>query len=102
MRKLHATFSNLFHASADSSINTLSLGPSSAKSFLTTCPTQSMWFEHFSKGCLKHMGQEVKQDLAVSTSLMLLLQDILEGEWIANESTCGRIKISMAGGLCFN
>ncbi len=43
------------------------------------------------------MGQEVKQDLAVSTRLMLALQDMLEGEWEAMESTHGRIEIAMTG-----
>jgi hypothetical protein len=66
MRKLRAAYSNMFHASARSSIETLTLGRDTAKSFLTTCPTQSSWFERFCNGCLQRMGQEVKQDLAVS------------------------------------
>ncbi len=82
MRKLRAAFSNLYHASVESSVNTLTLGRDTAKTFLTTCPTQSMWFERFSKGCFKCMGQEIHQDLAVSIHLMLALQESLEREWV--------------------
>jgi hypothetical protein len=66
MRKLRAAYSNMFHASACSNIPTVTLGRDTAKSFLTTCPTQSSWFEHFCNSCLKCMGQEVHQDLAIS------------------------------------
>jgi hypothetical protein len=53
MRKLRAAFSNMFHASARSNVDTVTLGRDTAKSFLTTCPTQSSWFERFCSGCLK-------------------------------------------------
>ncbi len=44
MRKLQATFSNLFHASAHSSVNTLTMGRDTTKLILTTCPdVSSAW-----------------------------------------------------------
>ncbi len=48
MRKLRAAYSNMFHASARSNTETLTLGRDVWKSFLTTCPTQYGWFERFS------------------------------------------------------
>ncbi len=54
MRKLRAAYSNMFHASARSNIDTSTLGRDGVKSFLTTCPTQSSWFERFCSGCLQH------------------------------------------------
>ncbi len=89
MRKLRAAYSNMFHASAQSNIDTITLGRDTAKSFLTACPTQSSWFERFCNGCLKRMGQEVRQDLAVLVKLMLALQAELERKW--------RIQLAMVG-----
>jgi hypothetical protein len=97
MRKLRAAYSNTFHASARSNIDTLTLGRDTAKSFLTTCPTQSSWFERFCSGCLQRMGQEVKQDLAISVPVMLALQDALEKEWKESQTTQGRIRLAMVG-----
>jgi hypothetical protein len=52
MRKLRSAFSNLFHASAAGSVSMLTLGRDSAKTFLSSCPSHSLWFERFAKGCL--------------------------------------------------
>jgi hypothetical protein len=73
LRKLRAAYSNFYLASSLSTATAMTLGRDTAKSFLTTCPTQSMWFERFAKGCLKRMGQEIKQDLAVSVHAMKAL-----------------------------
>jgi hypothetical protein len=60
----------------------MTLGRDSAKTFLSTCPTNSVWFERFAKGCLKRMGQDVRQDLAVSAKLVLKFIQLLEEEWV--------------------
>lgn len=91
MHKLRAAFSNLYHSSNEGSGTTVTLGRD------TTCPTQSMWFERFAKGCLKRMGQEVHQDLAVSIHLMLAFQDLLEEEWREKTQLEDRIKLAMVG-----
>jgi hypothetical protein len=52
MRKLRSAFSNLFHTSAAGSVSMLTLGRGSAKTFLSLCPSHSLWFERFAKGCL--------------------------------------------------
>jgi hypothetical protein len=74
LRKLRAAYSNYYHASVISAETSMTLGRDTAKATLTTCPTQNMWFERFTKGCLKRMGQEVRQDLATSIHLMHALQ----------------------------
>jgi hypothetical protein len=56
MRKLRSAYSNLFHASATGSVSMLTLGRDSAKTFLSSCPSHSLWFERFAKGCLRRMG----------------------------------------------
>lgn len=76
----------------------MTLGRDTAKSFLTTCPTQSMWFERFAKGCLKRMGQEVRQDLAVSIHIMKAYQELLEREWrVTEDDEKERIKLALIG-----
>ncbi len=97
MRKLRAAYSNMFHASARSNIDTLMLGRDMTKSFLTTCPTKSNWFERFSSGCLQRMGQEVKQDLVVSIQVMLAFQEELERKWREEQLTKQRIQLAMIG-----
>jgi hypothetical protein len=49
-----------------------------AKFHLNNYPTTSLWFEKFTKGCLRRLGQEVKQDLAISIKVMLAMQSLLE------------------------
>lgn len=66
LRKLRAAYLNYYHASVISAETSMTLGRDTAKATLTTCPTQNMWFERFANGCLKRMGQEVRQDLATS------------------------------------
>jgi hypothetical protein len=74
----------------------MTLGCDTAKATLTTCPTQNMWFERFAKGCLKRMGQEVKQDLVTSIHLMHVLQANLEREW-GEKSEKERVNLAMIG-----
>jgi hypothetical protein len=97
MQKLRAAYSNMFHALARSNIDTLTLGRDVAKLFLTTCPTQSSWFERFSSGCLQRMGQEIRQDLAVSIQVILAFQEEMEKEWQEPQSTRRRIQLAMIG-----
>ncbi len=97
LRKLRAAYSNMFHASARSNIDTLTLGRDMAKSFLTTCPTQSSWFERFCSGCVQRMGQEVKQDLAVSIQVILAFQEEMEKEWREPQTLKQRIQLAMIG-----
>jgi hypothetical protein len=81
MRKLHSAYSNLYHASAMGSTSMMMLGRDTAKTFLSTCPTNSLWFERLCKGCFKRMGQEMHQDLALSMRVLIALTQLLESQW---------------------
>jgi len=96
LRKLRAAYSNYYHASAISAETSMTLGRDTAKATLTTCPTKNMWFERFAKGCLKRMGQEVRQDLATSIHLMHALQRLLEREW-EDSGEKERVNLAMIG-----
>lgn len=99
MRKLRSAYSNLFHASAEGSVIMTSIGKDVAKTHLSTCPTNSQWFEKFTKGCLRRMGQEVRQDLALSGKVMLALLSILEEQW-RKETGFQREAITLIGAYC--
>jgi len=66
MRKFRATFSNLYHISPEGANLRVALALNTSKTYLSSCPTHSLWFKCFSKGCLLWMGQVVKQHLAIS------------------------------------
>ena len=71
IRKIRSAYSNTYMASVTTSLAASTLGRTSNKFFLTQSPTQSLWFERFCTGCLKRMGQIVKQDLAISIDVLL-------------------------------
>jgi hypothetical protein len=96
MRKLRSAYSNLHHASAQGAMAMATLGRDSAKAFLSNCPTNSLWFERFCKGCFKRMGQEAHQDLAISIKVMLALLALLDREWEAAEQQA-RQSLAMIG-----
>ncbi len=52
IRKLRAGFSNVYMASVGGVSNLRSLGGDVTKFHLNDCPTNSLWFERFAKGCL--------------------------------------------------
>jgi hypothetical protein len=81
VRKLRAAFSNLYMASYVGVTSLRTVGGDRAKHHLTLSPTQSMWFERFSQGCICRMGQDVRQDWAIPLGAMLGQIQVLEEEW---------------------
>ncbi len=81
IRKLRAGFSNIYMSSLDGCGSLRTMGGERAKYFLTDNPTQSLWFERFCRGCLRWMGQEVRQDWAIPLECMHALLAGLETEW---------------------
>jgi hypothetical protein len=55
IRKLRAGFSNLYMSSLAGSYSLRTVGGDHAKHTLTDSPTQSLWFDRFSQGCLSRM-----------------------------------------------
>jgi hypothetical protein len=81
IRKLRSCYSNVYMASPAGVASLRTVGGDKAKHYLNDCPTHSLWFERFARGCLSRMGQIVKQDRAVSLELMHSLIALLEEEW---------------------
>ena len=82
IRKLRSAYSNQFMASVKGALASATLGRTFGKTYLTQCPTNSLWFERFSMGCLKRMGQIVKQDLGISIEVELALLELIKNELI--------------------
>jgi hypothetical protein len=82
VRKLRAGFSNIYMASCKGASCLRTVGGDRAKHQLTYSPTQSLWFKHFSQGCVQRMGQEVRQDWAIPLPAMHGLLDLLGDEWV--------------------
>lgn len=87
IRKLRAGYSNMYMASIEGASSLRTVGGDRVKHFLTTSPTQSTWFERFSAGCLRRMGQEVRQDWAIPLPAMHSLVELLEKEWNGTADT---------------
>ena len=97
IRKLRSAFSNVYHASAEAADGMASLGRDTAKFFLTNCSTQGVWFEKFTRGCLCRMGEEVRQDLALTSEVMLHLLAHLDAEWEATTDPWTRSELASIG-----
>jgi len=81
IRKVRAAYSNVYMCSVNGVSSLRTLGGESAKFHLNDCPTNSLWFERFTRGCLSRMGQIVKQDMAVSLRVMHAMLQLLEESW---------------------
>lgn len=97
VRKLRAGYSNVFMASAAGQDSLRLMGGDKAKQHLCQCPTNTLWFERFSKGCLSRMGQIVRQDRAVSLELMHALCSLLNQEWKAATECKEKAQIASLG-----
>jgi hypothetical protein len=51
------------------------------KSYVTSNPIKSQWYERFLLGMHKRMGDKVKQDEAISIEQMVALMDVFERDW---------------------
>jgi len=83
IRKFRSAFSNVYHASAQGHEATV-LAKDTKKLMVTKCPTYGVWFEKFMKGCHKRMGEIVRPDRALSTTILLEILRLLNVEWIEN------------------
>jgi hypothetical protein len=52
-----------------------------SKSYVTSNPVKSQWYERFLVGMHKRMGDKVKQDEAISIKQMMALMKVFERDW---------------------
>jgi hypothetical protein len=97
IRKLRAAYPNLHMSSLDGVTSLRTVGGETARMSLTLLPTNSLWFERFADGCLKRMGQEVRQDWALPLPVLQNLLELLEDEWYSADDWNTRHRIACAG-----
>ena len=104
IRRIRSTYSNQFKASALANAHPLSLSDNKGSSFqrLTRDPCGSVWFQRFSEGCRKRMGQDWRPNRAISVELMGELLRAVEQKAWDSTSAEDKFKWIMAGGyFCF-
>jgi hypothetical protein len=94
IRKFRSAFSNVYHASVQGQ-EAMVMTKDTRKLMVTKCPTYGLWFEKFMKGCQKRMGEIVRLDRALSTTILLEILCLLNSEW-NNNSHC-RLDIAAEG-----
>jgi hypothetical protein len=97
IRKMRATFSNIFMSSKRGTDSLRSFGGDRAKHVLTDSPTQSSFFERFCLGCVRRMGQEVRQSWAIPLPVIHSLLEVLEGDWSVAQTDAEKEVIGLLG-----
>jgi len=104
IRKLRSGYHNVYMSSPTGAMSLRTVGGDKGKHFLNTCPTHSSWFESFALGCLRRMGQEVRQDRAVSLLVMHALMAQFDTEWRSTVDPHHQLHISSLAAysvICF-
>jgi hypothetical protein len=97
IRKLRAAYANMHMSSVEGVDSLRTVGGETAKMSLTLLPTNSLWFERFAQGCLKRMGQDVRQDWAETLPTIHNLLETLDDEWEAADTWEVRHRVASAG-----
>jgi len=79
-RKFRAAVSNLYLASAQGQ-EAVVMAKGTQKLLVTKCPTYGNWFERFTKGTHKRMGDDIRPDQALSHKIISELMKDLDQEW---------------------
>ena len=98
-RKLRSAYSNLWGASQ----HTMTMGVmarDTVKTFVTNCPTYSLWFERFVRGMHARMGDDRRPDTAISSKVMHALMERVEQDYQDCEDP-GRRRFIVRSGLYF-
>jgi len=97
IQKLRAAYSNLHMSSLEGVTSLQTVGGKTAKMSPALLPTNSLWFERFAEGCLKRMGQDVRQDWALPLPVLHAILEILEVEWHRADCWADRHRVTCAG-----
>lgn len=99
IRKLSAAHANIYGASLEGACSLRAVGGESVNSklTLTRSPTYSLWSTRFKQGCLRRMGQDVRQDWAITLAAMNALVGAFERAWRGASEQREQRTIVMAG-----
>lgn len=106
IRRVRSVYSNQFRASARGNATTLCLTDNKGANVqrMTMDPCSSLWFQRFTEGCRKRMGQDWRPNRAISIELITeVLNTVEQRVWDATTQD-DKFKWIMAGGyfcVCF-
>lgn len=80
-RKMRSAFSNIWGASIHSMTDGV-MARDTMKTYITHCPTYSLWFEKFMKGMHSRMGDDHRPDLAFSREVMHQIMNLLNEDYL--------------------
>jgi hypothetical protein len=94
VRKFRSAFSNVYQASVEGQQAAV-MAKDMRKLMLTKCPTYGTWFEKFTRGMHKRMGDIVKPDKALALEILHEIMKLLEDDW--ENSFHERFNIALEG-----
>jgi hypothetical protein len=81
VRKTRSAVSNYHHTTAQSCQLAALRRDQGTRQGFSLSPTYSDWFDRFTIGCHKRMGDDVRPDMAVSIHIMLAIDKAYEERW---------------------
>ena len=69
VRKMRPVYSNVWYTSNHTLITSV-MARDLKKTFVTSCPSQSLWFKNFVRGIQKRMGDEVYKDQVLTLEMV--------------------------------
>ena len=85
VRKMHSAYSNVWHTLMHV-LTTSVMARDVRKTYVTSCPSYSLWSGIFIVGIQKRMGDKIRQDKAVTLKVVYKFIDGLEGEFTKTSS----------------
>ena len=96
LRKYRSAFSNVWGASVHTMQESV-MARATAKLFVTSCPTNGLWFERFMGGLHSRMGDDHRPDTAISSFVMKKMLKYAEADWHGSLDAVERRFIVRAG-----
>ncbi len=95
-RKFRSAYSNCWGASVQSYTNVV-MARDTLKTYVSSCPTFSYWFERFMKGMHSRMGDDHRPDMAVTAEVMHALMNRVNVDYIEAHTEARRRFLARAG-----
>lgn len=95
-RRMRSAYSNVWGASIHAMTDGV-MARDTMKTFLTHCPTYSLWFERFMRGMHSRMGDDHRPDLAFSKPVMHELMNLLNEDYLETETSSRKRYIARMG-----
>ncbi|KAI2511895.1 hypothetical protein MHU86_2411 [Fragilaria crotonensis] len=102
IRKFKSTHSNQSRGGRTANVNTMNLSDSKGSGYdrFSTEVCGSLWFQRFTLGCRKRMGQDWRPNRAISNPIMVKLLRLVESKIRTSVDVNDRLSLVMAG-ACF-